>query len=649
MFTTLQGFGYSIDTSPSHGNDYNLNNSTSDTIVLTYNVKATTIKILKNHYHTLLNQADEHEHLQDLQDLQDLQEIWSPSYEKPLYNTLSENIDTLTKTPFAIIPIHAEMYLLAERLVNRVLNTDKNKNALAIQKIFQNIEIMINKNIAQYLNSKLKISVAEFNKFLDKKRKTYADLMILDFMTQHRDDIRTDINTPKFKTDLESSSATDKILTIKHTTPNNKTSITTISSSPYAAHSKDKHAPAFRTITHTISDTENENIQHIMQSQTRVPSLTAYNEDNNQETSVFDQITQHMQQPDNEGKSAHYRLLTSLPARHWNSWGAVERFFSKNTQTENTKEILYAAHKYNYTHANMDPDKYFYVMNIPVNQWDAQLSYKGTGTQKEALLMSDLSLINTLKTFDIFNQDISTINTQYTTFLTKSNKQFFSISTEGEKAIALIKELKQEKQILLGPEDHKTLIVKALWEIYRTKYDGSNTNNQIEYGSLIQAMSMVVSDSNDLKGCKSANERFWLVESLNYTLLHEDFSEMLKSVIKRDENAIENFAKQVHKTCNEKYIYGPANYISNLDTGPAKGKKDWGACLPETLKNSGLKGTNGFFSNLFTNVSQNSASELQTHKGLYDKLKSLPHKKNVDINYFQQRRDFPSKTNHYHV
>ncbi|WP_033923805.1 hypothetical protein [Piscirickettsia salmonis] len=75
-----------------------------------------------------------------------------------------------------------------------------------------------------------------------------------------------------------------------------------------------------------------------------------------------------------------YNLLTSLP-RGQDSCG----------QQASAEKIFKGAHHYN---ATRDNRPMFYVMNLPINQHTQFLHYDGSKTQKEALLLADLTVFD---------------------------------------------------------------------------------------------------------------------------------------------------------------------------------------------------------------------------------------------------------------
>ncbi len=417
---------------------------------------------------------------------------------------------------FSVIPIHKEMYFHTLRSAN-ASTADNEKAKQAFRFAYDHVYQLINADMANYLNQERR-NLQALNQFIDKQRVKYATVgesMVMSHLVSDQ-------------TPLRNAQARKEILE-KHTAANmdfvstNSLSglLTHVSGSDQSSHSKKEQLPAFMQI-----DQYNLKEDIKVQSQFRVPSLTIpkgdniandFQDENGRNIRPIDaQIRDFIDNQDFSDPIV-YNLLTSLPVG-----------IDSNSQEAAAKKIFKAMHVYNANRNNQSENRpLFYVMNLPINQHTHRLRYDGSTSQREALLLADLAMLNTVAQDVRFsvNYENSTlsvhdaINKLYTAYLDTPNRdEYFSSSPQGRQAIEFFTQFK-DHNLALASNDNATLIKKAFLKLYADKYKGTAIDDQKEYGSLAQALFLAATNNHNLKGCKSANERFFYIENINNLLL----------------------------------------------------------------------------------------------------------------------------------
>lgn len=387
-------------------------------------------------------------------------------------------------------------------------------------------------------------------------------------------------------------------------------------------------------------------------------------------------------------KPVVYNLLTSLSAH--------------NSQAATAKDIFQAMHAYNKSAINNAlknqksvvtgrDEPFLYVMNVPVNQWGDRLmlkpGWRGMITpmynrlSKEAAFFADFAMLETLSEnmrSEKINQVVINIRQIYCDFLTEtefadtSKQKGFFRNTFGpsinyfcdskhwddavkklEAAKGLVnkkaKEATQDQSADNTALDEQQKLHKAYAVLHGAAMGDEGFDDQKQYGSIIQGMFLAANDNDNLKGCKSAVDRYGFVENLGNCLLgyiaggevvgepgENDDDAMrheLTSAINRfldGENGagqfnIKTFAESVHEIRN-KYVayeigkaaeYNDANDSKNINGDSHESsplKSQWFSKKPGDWIPS-FNGTNEFVpGRLASNNQQKSAPKTQAKK-----------------------------------
>jgi hypothetical protein len=349
----------------------------------------------------------------------------------------------------------------------------------------------------------------------------------------------------------------------------------------------------------------------------RVPSITATNFPHRT-------VTENLRFAIREAKGGRtemtvYQLLTSL-----------HEIVDIAHQTKTAHNLLLSAHELN---AENPDQPQVMILNLPVNQHSGVLRYQSRhGTIVEAMVMADLALFYKFSTWRRFNDEspflrtFQAIKKQYAEFLRADPAAETLFSQYG--GTALSTNLIEAKAALLS-EVMKTpatttreRLEAALVKLYCLKYSGEAVADQLPYGLPVQALFSAL-DENNLIGCKSANERFFLTEGLTQifeAFLYESLPDEHISRLSGYTQAFlkgrlppESFAAQFMKLDAHLNVYGSAIGPSLLDTGTPKCLVAHGS--EESIAITGLTevNTNIFAPSIFNTIAQTNASKVQAH------------------------------------
>ncbi|OAJ33537.1 hypothetical protein [Piscirickettsia salmonis] len=560
-----------------------------------------------------------------------------------LRDKLRANFDRLTCSAqrFSIIPIHKEMYFHVLRCANAV-TTDREKAHVALEFAYNHIYQLMNADLAAFLSVGDR-SIQELNQFIDQQRVKYAtvaeSMVMSHLLSSPAEKLRK-----KSRKWLETHTAAD----MDFIATNQLTGLLThVTGCEQSSHSKkdqpaammviDRYALARSEDAKERSDDAKERSDGAKpsQSQIKVPSLQEFKVKGNY-IRISQQIRNFMDDYPIQGRDAPpvvYNLLTSLP-RGKDSCG----------QQASAEKIFKGAHHYNATRGDTPM---FYVMNLPINQHTQFLHYYGSQTQKEALLLADLTVFDAAQAQGIITDraailSINMIKKFYQDYLNREDREdFFSESAEGELAIEFSKGLKKRindgevaqlndgevAQLSDGASvDDEVLVKQALLKVYASKYSGKKVSDQKKYGSLAQALFLAVTNNHNFKGCKSANERFSYIENLNALLfafkagtLQGDIARQMRRALTKyiQDGNERDFALTLHRINDRCNVYNAGVIPSCMDTGTPKCEINRGQ--GDGLGVGSWWNTNYFVANVYQNISQSRASGLQAHAKKMDK------------------------------
>lgn len=535
----------------------------------------------------------------------------------------------LSDQRFSIIPIHKEMYFHCRRIVNATVQSDAPETKEKLFKTIYNKSYkVINQSIFSFLNEEPKMSIAKLNQFIDKRREQCSfsvENHLCSLLKNKSQNIIRDNKALREHLKIHTALDIDVIETNKVTGL-----LTHTHGVSQSSHSKKQCDPAIMQIQkYRLSDIVSKKETVPVEVQYRCPSLRKKSIDGIK--SIEDQIAAfaNSNKHTTDGKPIVYNLLTSIPV-----------YFDQNNQEQSAKNIFRAMHRYNAEHDDMlkykDEKSLFYVVNIPINQHSRRLKYDSVNsTAKEAMLMTDIAVLNTIAKGNISSSLLNQINNDYGDFLQNTSKEianakqnlWFHQSTEGEKAIKKIQSLKDDLYLAVQnthyqESQHQINLKNAFLKLYLNHFH-HNVDQQKVHSPMIQAMFLSLSDHHNLKGCKSANERFSYVENLN-TLFKSylvndcsnDLAAKINAILEDYLNGEKNdhkFSVAIHKLNDQYNIYNAGVTPSLIDTGTPK-------CNTLTQKvnndlNVGGVNTNYFVANCYENFAQNHASKVQAHSG----------------------------------
>lgn len=272
---------------------------------------------------------------------------------------------------------------------------------------------------------------------------------------------------------------------------------------------------------------------------------------------------------------------------------------------------------------------FVFIQGIPVNQHGKPLSHSGTAIVRETTLMAEMAMLaNFHQAFagnDTIKSAYEAVIEQYQAFLNdKNRKTCFCDTAQGQAAKNLLAQLKQDlKQtpLTLPPRiepDLRELVNQTLTQIF-----ANNQHLDLRFGTTIQALSCFAQKAT-IAGCKSANERFFAVESRAILLrllnqhpctLMDARCEVLAALKNFSANpsadSMENLVAVMDANCNK--------YATQIRAAAAVSGLDQGAAAKLMAF---VKGAIGVFYNWDTNRAVNTtqdrlqadgASEMQAH------------------------------------
>ena len=519
---------------------------------------------------------------------------------------------------FSLIPIHKEMYIHTLRIAKALTlsEDDDIKKNQALAFTFDEVYKLINRDIANYLNTHKNVSVKDINRFIDSKRTIYAtfvESMTASYLATSNEDFQFPANNA-LKSQLKKHTAD----VIDIVSKNDVTGLTThIVGADNSSHSKKEQDPAFMTMRQYDSQGT------LLQTQYRVPSLTTPEIGNADPKPIDKQLHEAFAADklriNNAAGPVVYNLLTSIPI----AWDSC-------SQQKSAEKIFKGMHEYNRT-KYQDVEPMFYVMNLPINQHTHALNYdKWNTSAKEAMFLADLSVFNSMRKAGILpiSDDLNTLNGAYRNFLNRDNpnrNDFFCNSDWAQTARYAAGCLKTtvlqdnfEAEDIGKPKKQK--LAKTFLKLYASKYHGEDATlmqNQKEYASIIQAMQMSLSQHN-FKGCKSANERFSFIENLNQLFLAYHSDSLDPAVAYQIHIALDqylecddayNLADTIHKINNQYNVYNSGTMPSIVDTGTPK----FQVSSNESNLSINEYNTNYYAPSCYSNVSQKNASYMQAH------------------------------------
>lgn len=253
-----------------------------------------------------------------------------------------------------------------------------------------------------------------------------------------------------------------------------------------------------------------------------------------------------------------HNLMTSIPI------GNTIR--DDNKQAKTLKANLAAMHAYN---KKREKQPFFFFMNVPVNQRSYKLSYESpSALAREAMLASDLAVLTSVlsEVIKIGPEGNLTpvgqhLQGLYQQALDQKAGDYLHQSSAGRKLVAECKRLKMilrqevhnpqtEEQVSAKTSEQKLRAVFA--KLYAKKFGsganvgkentdwlglkragslaksgaywamrqmGLNWGQQLQYGKMTQAMHMALNRFDQNAGCKSAVDRFTVVETADDLLL----------------------------------------------------------------------------------------------------------------------------------
>lgn len=241
------------------------------------------------------------------------------------------------------------------------------------------------------------------------------------------------------------------------------------------------------------------------------------------------------------------------------------------------------------------------------------------------------------------------LNKAYQDFL-KDEPKWYQITKKDDRLFCKSDQAKEAKEAAIAIKDsinnqnfnpvfndattseEKKRLTKVFLKLYATKYQGNNSasmEGQKEYGSIIQAMQLAL-DNHNFKGCKSANERFSLVESLNLLLLAYQNGTLKGEAKDQIDTAFDNYltgtepeskkaetlAKKLHQINNQYNAYNANILPSLMDTGTPK--------LEVSDEKNSLYisefNTNYFAPGIYSHIDQKHANDVQAHGGILARL-----------------------------
>jgi len=360
-----------------------------------------------------------------------------------------------------------------------------------------------------------------------------------------------------------------------------------------------------------------------------------------------------------------HNLMTSIPI------GNTIR--DDNKQAKTLKANLAAMHAYN---KKREKQPFFFFMNVPVNQRSYKLSYESpSALAREAMLASDLAVLTSVlsEVIKIGPEGNRTpvgqhLQGLYQQALDQKAGGYLHQSPAGRKLVAECKRLKKilrqhvynpqtEEQVSAKTSEQKLRAVFA--KLYAKKFGsganvgkentdwlglkragslaksgaywamrqmGLNWGQQLQYGKMTQAMHMALNRFDQNAGCKSAVDRFTVVETADDLLLAYAQNTLPDGDLKAEVNTL--MEGYLQNTVNSKQLtvgldklvskyaaYSPATTAGILAAGAHKAEARKAVSADRGDLARVTDSTNVVYSAAYQDtVKQSKASKVQSHK-----------------------------------
>jgi hypothetical protein len=565
----------------------------------------------------------------------------------------------------SIIPIVQEVLLHAEQLLNTISTLTGQKDEL----LNPDTRAALNKKIVDEVmktlreeNIKAATSVLELNELInqarpalfEKAREILAARVQFELTPEALIQLEQ-VDDDKFKEDMNATGA----IPMDVCRVNALGQVDYIQATEFTAHSKQHgRPPALRAITRARIDQAGVVSITEKQFRARVPSIAIVSDidmserfraffsgkklpqktkDENDVTQKLTAISEQISEQTVDSKAPmYYNLLTSL----YSSSAILERKVRDpgNKQSASARRIMIGMHNFN-RQQSLKGNGFFYLQNLSVNEHGAESlnltraeSRKNGGQSRtlyEAKLMSDLAMVNLLKTLhgnslDKDSKDlIQTINNAYTHFLKESSSpKYYGDSEFSAYADRATQELKKHLKTIKRPEKSAAPSFDELAKDVITKMYCNGDHSRRELGRLEQALLIHLEDRS-ISGCKSANERFSIIDNRVAVLdalsapddevpealkkHKEAMNAVMKDYIEGRVNATD-LEDKLSEITNELNVYGSGTVICSQDTGGSF----------KVTRNTGSTATKiktyAAASRLETNMVQDNAKDAQAHK-----------------------------------
>lgn len=588
------------------------------------------------------------------------------------------NLKTLGKESHSIIPIKKIMFFYITRFVNAFVEGSDHLKSSMIKELMEGLSKEIDADMSLFfckIENDGQDLIAKMNAFVDKKRQSYANSVenrLASLLLEKKYENKYSLKSKKEVKDyFKNYTATENGI-IEN---NIQTGIISyVSGVKYSSHSKATQDAAFTNIQKfVVTNEEGQGLKvKRIQNQNRVPSLV------NKHSSILSQIEPFFEEilenrdETEKDKPIIYNLLTSLPK-------GFEGFLdsTKSYQTSTAKENFQAMHEFN---KNKKKQPFYFIMNVPVNQHTRKLNFKSkkNGIGKEAAFFAAFCMFLAMpENFrSSFQHHIENIKKNYITFLTNDPRSDYFVSSEqGAQAIESLKKIEEDLVTNINQVEARTNADK-LWKVYIKLYhsaffDREGIEHQRKLSSLIQMMFLALTNNDNLKGCKSAVDRFSFVENGNDLLLaylngsleasiSTQFEENINTYLQPNNN-VENISKArsftdtFHKLNDRYNAYGSGFNAAYNDAGDAKNKKaklDKNSNISDKsleVDASKFYNTNDFIPDVYSRNEQEYAKSLQAEKkackralGLWDLIdnsKQDQEAKKAQISHGSQKFD----------
>lgn len=545
----------------------------------------------------------------------------------------------------SIIPLQQEFYFhlaLTLRLYESLYNSqpsehfEENRKEL-FEKVMVSVNALVMDAFAEALinatdgvdldSQDVELDISKVNKVLDGKRKSITPkahtILLSAFKDSFTDKItsKTRFNKSQAIKIAKVTAATD--VGVLHEDKHLHL-VTSIEGSSVTSHTRKKGSVFAHRRIEYFRMHDGGLLSAVEQVQIRTPSL-AVKTGLKDEEYIADVVVKLEQIRDNYQLSTPitYNLLTALNDRLDDI-----NFVKPNYQTKSARHIILGAHRYNRNEfsktSNAAP---CLVQAISVNGYGSSLGYASlSGLQREATLLSEMALCHNC------NQSASEdYLREYKEFLSSGyhnsknifsrlvgffrSSAYFINSTHGQELRSRIESEKSTwRNVTLDEADD--LDSKELVKAGLKKIMAFNLHFGHKYAKLTQSLSLFVEKAS-LVGCKSGNERTPIICEREQILLElpDDVKTAIIDLAKAtDKKTAKNCADKL-KLCidrhyNEENLYGGPSLIPMIDT--AAGHKI-------QTKEVGVTINRNYAEEMaITNLKQNHAGSMQSHKGLVD-------------------------------